>query len=349
MVYRGEDEITSVDNKIDQVWKDVFLFLVTFQDKFYSQNIEQNPSINISEIKITTTDRKRFIENISTDENFSDFEEFAKLINSTKFYKILFNIAKDNQVISKINDFLNIVDLSEFYYGKISSLTDYNQIIDYLESDSSALNELGKYFYENGGILSKVGVKRKYLDDEEFLSKYRQSMVGKPCPYCGERITVVEIDHFLPKSKYPLLSIYSSNLVPSCVECNKEKKEKLQLPISHPLKFNHLKHIKFSFNDYTAIAVPNLDDEGESLLVKNMIEITNFNRLFRESIIAPDLRKLDLIISENPDDIEKLIDSVGFEFISDIKKKLYKDYVDKCLEQSMLQDYSCFYSISREI
>lgn len=348
MVYRGEDEITPVDNKIDQVWKVVFLFLVTFQDKFYSRNVEQNPSINISEVEITNTDRKRFIENISTDENFSGFEEFAKLINSTKFYKILFNIAKDNQAVSKINNFLNIEDLSEFYFGKISSLTDYNQIIDYLESDSSesnssALNDLGKYFYENEGILSKVGVKRIYLDDEEFLSKYRQSMVGKLCPYCGEKITVVEIDHFLPKSKYPLFSIYSQNLVPSCIECNKEKKEEIELPISHPFKFNHLDHIKFNFQGNTAIAVPDVgEEEDKKILIQNMLKTTNFNRLFKGQIIAADLRKIDYYISKYTNDSQKISEFVEFQITSKVKKKLYKDYVQTCSDSAMLRDFLNF-------
>lgn len=342
MVYRGEDEITPVDNKIDQVWKDVFLFLVTFQDKFYSQSIEQNPSINISEVKITTTDRKRFIENISTAENFSDFEEFAKLINSTKFYKILFNISKDNQAISKINDFLNIVDLSEFYYGKISSQTDFVQIRNCLKYDSSALNDLKTYFYE-GGFLSKVGVKQNYLDNEEFLSNYREQMVGKLCPYCGERMRAVDLDHFLPKSQYPLLSIYSSNLVPSCVECNKEKKEQIELPISHPFKFNHLDHIKFTFQGHTAIAVPDVEDgEDCKILIQNMLTTTNFNRLFKEKIIASDLRQIDQFLSECTNDSEEISKFFKFQIISKVKKKLYKDYVQNCFGSDMLQDYLNF-------
>ena len=343
MVYSGEVDITPIDNIIDQVWKDVFLFLVTFQDQFYSQDIEQNSDINIAEVSITNKDRKRFIENISTDESFSDFEEFVKLINSTKFYKILFNIAKDNQAVTKIGNFLSIDNYDEFYFDKISSLTNYNQIIDYLESDSSALKDLGKYFYENEGILSKVGVKRKYLDDEEFLSKYRQIMEGKLCPYCGEKMTVVELDHFLPKGQYPLLSIYSKNLVPSCVECNKYKKEKIELPISHPFKFNHLDHIKFTFQGNTAIAVPDVGEEDdEKTLIQNMLETTNFNRLFKGQIIATDLRKIDYYISKYTNDSQKISDFVEFQITSKVKKKLYKDYVQNCSESAMLRDYSNF-------
>lgn len=343
MVYRTEDEISPAHHKIDKIWEDTFVFLLTFKDQFYSQNIEQNPSINISEVKITTTDRKRFIENISTDENFSDFEEFVNLINSTKFYKILFNVAKDNQAMTKIRNFLSIDNYDEFYFDKISSLTNYNQIIDYLESDSSALKDLGKYFYENEGILSKVGVKRKYLDDEEFLSKYRQIMEGKLCPYCGERITVVEIDHFLPKSKYPLQSIYSRNLVPSCVECNKEKKEKIVLPISHPFTYKHLDHIKFTFQGYTAIAIPDEDiGEDYKIRIQNMLQTTNFNRLFKDKIIASDLREIDQYISKYTNDSQKILDFVEFQITSKVKKKLYTDYVQNCSESAMLRDYSNF-------
>ena len=227
MVYRGEDEVTPVDNKIDKIWEDTFVFLLTFKDQFYSQDIEQNSDKNIAEVIITNEDRKQFIENISQNENFSKFEKFVDLINSTKFYKILFNIVKDNQAVSMIDNFMKISDLEEFYYGKISSLTDFNQIINCLKSNSSVLNDLKTYFYE-GGFLSKVGVKQNYLGNKDFLADFRELMQGKPCPYCSVGMSVVELDHFLPKGQYPLLSIYSQNLVPSCIECNKEKKEEIE-------------------------------------------------------------------------------------------------------------------------
>lgn len=341
MVYRGEDEITPVDNKIDKIWEDTFVFLLTFKDQFYSQDIEQNSDINISEVIITNEDRKQFIENISQNENFSKFEKFVALINSTKFYKLLFNIVKDNQAVSMIDNFMKIGDLAEFYYGKIRSLTDFNQIINCLKSNSSVLNDLKTYFYE-GGFLSKVDVKQNYLENKDFLTDYRELMQGKLCPYCGEGMSVVELDHFLPKGQYPLLSIYSKNLVPSCVECNKEKKEKIELPISHPFKFNHLDHIKFTFQGDTAIAVPDVDEEDKKILIQNMLKTTNFNRLFKGQIIAPSLREIDYRISKYINDSQKISDFVEFQITSKVKKKLYKDYVQNCSESAMLRDYSNF-------
>lgn len=42
------------------------------------------------------------------------------------------------------------------------------------------------------------------------------------CPYCGHR-RVRQLDHFLPKSKYPAFSVTPLNLIPSCSDCNKDK------------------------------------------------------------------------------------------------------------------------------
>jgi hypothetical protein len=42
------------------------------------------------------------------------------------------------------------------------------------------------------------------------------------CPLCGHR-DVDTLDHYLPKAKYPRLSIVPINLIPSCTVCNKGK------------------------------------------------------------------------------------------------------------------------------
>ena len=42
------------------------------------------------------------------------------------------------------------------------------------------------------------------------------------CPICGIRM-VKTLDHYLPKSKFPTLSVTPSNLIPSCRDCNMEK------------------------------------------------------------------------------------------------------------------------------
>ena len=44
----------------------------------------------------------------------------------------------------------------------------------------------------------------------------------KKCPLCGYRI-VSQLDHHLPKTKYPALAVTPINLIPACSDCNKIK------------------------------------------------------------------------------------------------------------------------------
>ena len=57
---------------------------------------------------------------------------------------------------------------------------------------------------------------RKYYDE------IKQSSPFNICPLCGHR-TVEQVDHYLPKSKFPSLVVLPINLIPSCEKCNKIK------------------------------------------------------------------------------------------------------------------------------
>ncbi|MGL6011742.1 MAG: HNH endonuclease [Shewanella oncorhynchi] len=46
------------------------------------------------------------------------------------------------------------------------------------------------------------------------------------CPFCGLH-EATTVDHYLPKAKFPLLSIYLMNLVPACKDCNTGKGTKI--------------------------------------------------------------------------------------------------------------------------
>lgn len=62
-------------------------------------------------------------------------------------------------------------------------------------------------------------------------SYYDQLMLLAPlriCPFCGFG-HVTTLDHYLPKAKFPLLSILPKNLVPSCADCNKGKRVRIAI------------------------------------------------------------------------------------------------------------------------
>ena len=73
----------------------------------------------------------------------------------------------------------------------------------------------------------------------DFVDLYTGRMVGNPagrihydalllaapqglCPFCAHR-DVSTLDHYLPKTQYPRLSVVPINLVPACNDCNKGK------------------------------------------------------------------------------------------------------------------------------
>ncbi|TCM68449.1 hypothetical protein EC844_105153 [Acinetobacter calcoaceticus] len=45
------------------------------------------------------------------------------------------------------------------------------------------------------------------------------------CPFCGGIGTPKNLDHFLPKTKFPQFSVLPSNLIPSCLDCNLDSKK----------------------------------------------------------------------------------------------------------------------------
>jgi 5-methylcytosine-specific restriction endonuclease McrA len=85
---------------------------------------------------------------------------------------------------------------------------------DVIISENANATELKKLYTDR--MLNKDNKARAYYD-----SIFLSAPNGK-CPICSQRL-VRTLDHYLPKSKYPLLSIVPYNLVPSCHDCNKDK------------------------------------------------------------------------------------------------------------------------------
>jgi hypothetical protein len=80
------------------------------------------------------------------------------------------------------------------------------------------------------------------LNYNAFRKEYADKIIDiiglKTCPYCnamlaivvpnckGKQVSRFQLDHYYPKSKYPLLSISLFNLIPSCGNCNIRKGRK---------------------------------------------------------------------------------------------------------------------------
>lgn len=57
----------------------------------------------------------------------------------------------------------------------------------------------------------------------KYYNAIREQLVLNICPICGIG-QIKTLDHYLPKSKYPTLVVTPSNLIPSCRDCNMDKR-----------------------------------------------------------------------------------------------------------------------------
>ena len=69
----------------------------------------------------------------------------------------------------------------------------------------------------------------RYLKEQKNYSKYFLDLIGiDTCVYCNRNYTInltktharAELDHWFPKTQFPLFALSFYNLIPSCHSCN---------------------------------------------------------------------------------------------------------------------------------
>ncbi|MYM29299.1 HNH endonuclease [Duganella sp. CY15W] len=104
--------------------------------------------------------------------------------------------------------------------GKAGTLTDIHPT-DPADADPVVIGSLRKselvnlyeYYFRN----------KEKVEARKIYSKLL-SCAGEECPFCGGIGKPRNLDHFLPKSRFPQFSVLPQNLVPSCRDCNMEGK-----------------------------------------------------------------------------------------------------------------------------
>lgn len=93
------------------------------------------------------------------------------------------------------------------------------------------------------------------------------NVAKEDCPFCGGLGTPKNLDHFLPKAKFPQFSVFPSNLVPVCLDCNLDSKKTSYASTAEEQTLHPYfdKSIFFREQWITAdyIADTNLDEPGE--------------------------------------------------------------------------------------
>lgn len=133
-------------------------------------------------------------------------------------------------------------------YLKEIITADLNTILIKHESELKALFKK-EYVNKSKGVFSDFKIKiNEIFNYENFSSNdgysFSKTLGIDVCPYCNRNyITTIgndkakfvraDIDHFLPKYKYPYLRLSFFNLIPSCVICNRNAKGRKETSIKN--------------------------------------------------------------------------------------------------------------------
>lgn len=116
-----------------------------------------------------------------------------------------------------LSSFKSNVDSAEKEYLQYSSTQDFQLIGKCKFSESDILNY---------GITKKEFLSvyfSKFLKNKAPRKIYDEIMLSSSnCVYCNMDSSI-SLDHFLPQSKYPYLSLTPANLLPCCASCNQKK------------------------------------------------------------------------------------------------------------------------------
>lgn len=291
--------------------------LKKIRKKIQQGQISSNSEINILLKKFEDSDKyiNFLVDNI--DENFKDnLDKFVR-DNTKDGYNLgvflghtLTKHSEENLFKNSAGNFSNKIDLKEYL--------------------------ILKYKEEFSKIYDKI--------DKKELVRITGVTV---CPYCNRNFVNVtneantsQLDHFFPKSEYPLFALSFYNLIPSCYGCNNRKRDS-QFNISpyDETIENMDELIKFSYKISNAdffknkksievILEPVSEVENDLFNDKKLLDLPNLYRLHND-VVQEILWKSSIYTKEYRNSIDRLLNPMPEVFRGIGDKEISKDDEDK--------------------
>lgn len=164
------------------------------------------------------------------------------------------------------------------------------------------------------------------------------------CPYCNRNFVNVtneantsQLDHFFPKSEYPLFALCFYNLIPSCYGCNNKKSDKhFNISPYDETIGNMDKLIKFSyeiskadfFTNKNSIEVIIKEVDNDLFDDKQLLDLPNLYRLHND-VVQEILWKSSIYTKGYRDSIDKLLNPIPEVLRKMNNKVISKDKIIK--------------------
>ncbi|MCL2190077.1 MAG: HNH endonuclease [Defluviitaleaceae bacterium] len=129
---------------------------------------------------------------------------------------------------------------------------------------------------------------------KDLRKKYKEEV--QMCPYCFIS-NISELDHYIPKARFPEYSLLNINLVPSCSGCNKIKEDKWS--VTTPLFFNPFIHNFLEERFIKAELTPDNLSRNKIPSLKFYIDIDNCTNKSEGLLLQSHFDKLGLIKIKN--------------------------------------------------
>lgn len=201
-----------------------------------------------------------------------------------------------------------------------------------------------------------TGTLYKTLDQSNLCGNAKtillESLGVAVCPYCnrnfvynienvqtGKLLPTCELDHFLPKDKYPLLAVSFYNLIPSCHFCNHTKgAHELKAFYPHRLSSAETEQIRFSYWPLGTDYRTNKDSVAVVIIVPSRIkQSVNHWQGWRRNNIVHDIEILRLrqLYKKHNDVVQKLL--------------LKYTIIDDSYVQAMYESFARWFSSKKKV
>lgn len=203
-----------------------------------------------------------------------------RIIKKMRFSDLLQNFIDLNNA-NKINYYYTL------YNRQNDEVNNGNYDIFEIEIDENLKKIFVDFFYDK--FFNDKKVWRMIINSKEYVEyskiEFNKIFIDENklyvCPYCDSETIIgvsnKEIEHFLPKAKYPLLSMNANNLISSCMTCNKAsegKGTKIYIPITSPYNKSIGNEIKYknNFIEKEIILQPRDKETSNYLKTLNLVE-----------------------------------------------------------------------------
>lgn len=208
--------------------------------------------------------------------------------NGVKLYEYFDNFCSEN-VFYILNQYY-------IYLSQNFSLDNENYNVEYFVINENLKVVFVDFYYEKFIKDTKIWelIEPKYgnFNREEFHKNFCDENKLTVCPYCDidtlNNIGNREIEHFVPKSDYPFVSMHPYNLISSCSSCNKYegKKANYYVPIKSPFTIQYGDLVQFNIDDVNEkVSLPVIGTD----YIDNYVKLLNLDERYQNKNVYDSL------------------------------------------------------------